>query len=409
MPTRTPEPPIMPFPVHARDVMRSVRGAFAELATSVGADPQDSQRLSSICGLNKNLAWKVSKLIQTEDPAIAIQQMPGSSGISIFLRSMERAGAKKELLGMAREAVKHFEELIKLHSGDRATLEMMGSALSTSGRQQRDEYHRKLLFQGGSYVWGAQARVMVKVGVVGPGKEDGLLDFLSLSALVGFRRLRPDVSWTMAARRARHDDGKAMFPPTPEPIDPRCAGEEDAPLMLDYCSGPVPSLRRVVDATGISFELPEGPVGNTGAITCVTGTIQRGIPYYRSPSNDLGEHRAMCDLPAELLLFDLYMHNSFTFALPPRMAFYSDLSPYGTYPGRGREFNRLPIHEELQDLGCGPLPVATPDVASYNQMVQSMFDRVAWSPTDFHGYRVKIAYPACPASIVLRYNLPEAP
>ena len=166
-----------------------------------------------------------------EDPAVAIQQMPGSSGISIFLRSMERAGARKELLKTARDAIQDFDKLIQLHSGDRATLEMMGSALSTIGRQQRDEYHRKLLFQGSSYVWGAQARVTLKVGVVGPGSEDGLLDFLSLSAIVGFRRLRPDVTWTMAARRATHDDGSPMFPPAPEPIDPSSAGPDKAPLM----------------------------------------------------------------------------------------------------------------------------------------------------------------------------------
>ncbi|MBN2445805.1 MAG: hypothetical protein JXO22_03720 [Phycisphaerae bacterium] len=409
MPTAAPPPPTPAFPVHARGVMRSVRGAFSELITDVGASPHDSQGLSRACGLNKNLAWKVSKLIQTEDPAVAIQQMPGSGGIEIFLRSMERAGAREALLKTARDAIRDFDKLIQLHSGDRATLEMMGSALSSTGRQQRDEYHRRLLFQGGSYVWGAQARVMLKVGIVGRGKADGLLDFLSLSALVGFRRLRPDVTWTMAARRARHDDGSPMFPPGPEPIDPNSAGDDKAPLMLDFCSGPLPHLRRVEDATGISFELPEGPVGNTGALTCVTGTIQRGIPYYRSPSNEMGEHRATCDLPAELLLFDLFIHNSFTFAMPPEMGLYSDLNTFGPYPGRGRDFNRLPIYETLQDLGCGPLPLATPDVANYNQMVQTMFDRVGWRPTDFRGYRVKIAYPACPASVVLRYDLPEAP
>lgn len=409
MPTTAVPSPSMPFSDHARGVMRAVRGAFSELITDVGASPQDAQGLSRACGLNKNLAWKVSKLIQTEDPAVAIQQMPGTSGISIFLRNMERAGARAELLKTAREAVEGFDELVKVHSGDRATFEMMGSALSENGRQQRDEYHRKLLFQGGSYVWGAQVRVILKVGIVGPGNGDGLLDFISLSALVAFRRLRPDVTWTMAARRARNDDGSPMFPPPPEPIDPRCGGDDQPPLMLDFCSQPQPALRRVVDSAGISFELPEGPVGNTGALTCVTGTIQRGIPYYRSPSNKMGEHRVICNLPAELLIFDLFIHKSFTFAMPPNMGLYSDLSSDGPPAGRGPDFNRLPMHEKLQDLGCGPLPLATPDVAQYNQMVQAMFDRVEWSPSDFHGYRVKIAYPACPASVKLRYDLPEAP
>ena len=137
--------------------------------------------------------------------------------------------------------------------------------------------------------------------------------------------------------------------------------------------------------------------------------MQRGIPYYRSPSNEMGEHRAVCDLPAELLLFDLFLHNSFTFAMPPSMALYSDLNAFSPHSGRTPDLNRLPIYETLQDLGSGPLPLATPDVPKYNQMVQAMFDRVEWRPRDFRGYRVRIAYPACPASVVLRYELPEAP
>jgi hypothetical protein len=390
-----------------RRVMRAIRGAFSEIITAVGANPQDSQGLSRACGLNKNLAWKVSKLIQTDDPAVALQQMPGAGGIEIFLKSMERAGAADTLLRTARAAVKEFDDLIKRHSGDRATLDMMGSALSANGRQQRDEYHRKLLFQGGSYVWGAQARVSLKVGIVGLGAEEGLLDFASLSALIEFRRLRPDVCWTMASRRARNDDGSAMFPPGPEPLDPRSGGA-NPPLMLDFCSQPLPELRRTEEATGITFELPEGPVGNTGALTCVTGTLQRNLPYYRSPLNEWGDHTAICNIPAQLLVFDLFIHNKFTFAIPPELALYSELDAVAPYPARGRHRNRLPIYETLQDLGSGPLPLATPEVANYNQMVQAMFDRTGWQPTDFHGYRVKIAYPTCPASLVLRYRLPEA-
>ena len=409
MPTDQATPPMTPFPEHARGVLRSLRGAFSELICDVGVVPQDPQELARACGLNKNLAWKVAKLIQTDDPAMAIQQMPGASGVAIFLRKLERAGARSELLKIARESIQNFEEFVKLHSGDRATLEMMGSVLSDSGRQQRDEYHRKLLFQGGSYVWGAQARVILKVGIMGLGCERGLADFLSLSAVIAFRRLRPDVTWTMAARRAHSDDGNPMYPPGPEPIDPRSGGDENAPLMLDFCSRPLPQLRRVTATTGINFELPEGPVGNTGALTCVTGTIHRGLPYYRTPSDSMGVHQVNCDLPAELLLFDLFIHNSFTFAMPPNMALHSDLSVYGPHRVSTSDSKRLPIYETLQDLGSGPLPLATPDVANYNQMVRAMFDRVGWSPSDFHGYRVRIAYPACPASVTLSYELPDAP
>jgi hypothetical protein len=407
MPSTLQSPPA--FPDHARAVVRSLRGAFSELLTSVGVNPQDPQAITSALGLNKNLAWKISKIVQTDDPAQVLKQMPGASGIRIFLKSLEETGASAAALEAARHATDEFDDLIRVHSGDRATLEMMGSELSPAGRPNHDEYHRKLLFQGASYVWGVQARVVLKVGVIAPGATPGTLDFASLSALIDFRRLRSDATWVMAARRSTNDDGTEMSPPPSEPIDTRYAAGDQAPLMADFCSQPVPELRGFKDQVGTSFELVEGRVGNTGMLTCTVGTIQRQIPYYRTPTNEWGEHSALCETPAEVLILDLFFHQQLTFAIPPEPALYSELRASVPYPGRGRERNRLPLSDSLQDLGTGPLLLATPEVRHYRQMVQAIFDRTGWSPTQFHGFRMKIAYPVSPSVLVLRYRLPAPP
>ncbi|HZW11432.1 MAG TPA: hypothetical protein VFF69_16125 [Phycisphaerales bacterium] len=399
----------LPFHADARAVVRAVRGAFAELLSSVGADPQDPQSIGRSLGLHKNLAWKLSKIVQADDPSVTLKQMPGAAGIRIFLEGLERAGASPELLRTARGAIDQYERLIRVHSGDRATLAMMVSELSPSGRRERDEHHRKLLFQGGSYVWGVQTRVNLKLGFVGPGAGPGMLDFASVNGLIDFRRIRPDVAWVMASRRSRNDDGSEMATAASEPIDLAYAGLDCAPLMPEFCSHPLPELRRVSEGLTTSFELVEGPVGNVGALTCVAGAIQRHIPYYRTPANRYGEHSAFCDIPAELLILDVFMHRAFTFAHNPEPFLYSELRSSAPYLGRGRERNLLPLHEPVQHLGAGPLPLATPEVPRYNQLVQTVFDRMGWSPAEFHGFRMKIAYPAHPTALVLRYLLPEAP
>lgn len=407
MPATASTPPS--FSVHAHAVVRALRGAFSESLAAAGADPQDPQSISRRLGLNKNLSWKISKIVSVDDPSAALQQMPGAAGVKIFLSGLERAGVNAAHVQTAREAVQEYERLIEVHSGDRATLEMMGSELSPAGRQQRDEHHRKLLFQGASYVWGAQARVNLKVGIVGPSGEPGMLDFASINALVDFRRIRPDVTWVMASRQSTNDDGTKMSTSASEPIDPRFAGPDRAPLMGDFCSQPLPELRRVEGPECTSFELVEGPVGNTGALTCVVGAIQRSIPYYRTPANEWGEHSARSDIPAELLLMDVFFHRDFTFASKPETALYSELGAAVLYPGRGRSRYRLPLNEPLQDLGIGPFPVAAPEVPRYSAMVQAAFARMGWDPAEFYGLRMKIAYPACPTAVVFRYPLPEAP
>jgi hypothetical protein len=399
-------------------VVRNVRGAFSSLLSSVVSPPgaaHKPQEISRQLGLNKNLAWKISKIVQAEDPVVALRQMPGEAGISIFLRAVEQAGANPALLTTAREAVKQYEQLIRVHSGDRATLEMLGSTLSPARQQSNDEQHRKLLFQGASFVWGAQARVILKIGLVGPsgsessapGHRPGELDFASLNCLIDFRRLRPDVTWIMASRNSNNDDGSDMRTSRLEAIDERYSDAEHAPLMADFCSQPLPTLRRFVDGALFRYELVEGPVGNTGALTCAVGAIQRRIPYYRTPTNEWGVHLASCDIPAELLILDLFLHRDFTFAIPPEPILYSHQCHVAPEPQRDRY--RLPLNEPLQDLGTGLLAPATPEVPHYDRMLKAMFDRMAWSPDEFHGFRMNIAYPAYPTAVALRYPLPDPP
>lgn len=388
--------------------MRAVRRSFSELLTGTGVDPSLPQVMSRRFGLNKNLAWKISKVVGDDDPAVVLQQMPGPGGVKIFLESLERAGAEPARIRSARDAVEAYEELIRVHSGDRATLDMMGADLSVAGRQQVEEQHRRLLFQGGGFVWGVQARVMLKLAIVRPADDGKTLDLAHVSGLFDFRRLRQRATWAMASRHWKSDRGGRMNMPLPEAVDPRFAGPERAPLMADFCTNPLPDLVPYDHATGTTFELPAGPIGNTGAIDCVLGTIQRGVPMLRTDEDEWGEHNAILDTPAELLIYDLFVHESMTFARHPEAVLYSDLRSSNRYPGRDRINDRLPLNEPLQDLGKHALAPATPDLPRYGDMTKYVFDRLGWEPEAFYAFRIKIAYPVCPSSLALRYRLPSA-
>ena len=394
-----------PFSDDAQQVVRALRAAFSEVLVAVGANPTAPQSICDSVGLNKNLAWKISRIIQAEDSASALELMPGASGIRIFLKSIDRAGVEQALSDRIREAIGEYERLIRVHSGDRTTLEMLGSELTSSGRQERDEQHRKVLFQGTSYVWGAQARVLSKIGFVVPGATPGMLDFATVNGFVDFRRLRPDVCWEMARREASNDDGLDMDTYASEPIDPRITEASAAPFMLDFCSQPLPDLNRVRIGSSMSYQLMEGPVGNTGAFSCFVGAIHRGIPYVRTEINEWGNHGARCEVPTELMIVDLFIHNSFTFAFPPEATLLSNVnSPLQTVESR-----RLPLHEKLQDLGSGPVPPPTPEVPRYRALIESILDRFDRGLPEFRGFRMRIAYPAYPTSLQLRYRLPDRP
>ena len=278
--------PNFTFPEHAKSVTRSLRKSFAEVLTSVGADPANQMSISERTRMTKTLAWKIAKIVQTDDPAVVFKQMPGGAGIRIFLENVQKAGAPLAAIETARAAVSEYQRLIAVHSGDRESLALLGNTLAAKdNRRENDEQHRRQFYQGASAIWGAQTRVHYKLSVIGPGAQPDVCDFATMTVRADFRRLRPDVAWVMASRRMVNDDGSDM-PAREESLDPRHDDPATPPIVEAFCSQPLPQLRRIKEdgpATH-TFELEEGPVGNSAALTCAVGTITRGLPTWSEPT-----------------------------------------------------------------------------------------------------------------------------
>ena len=391
------------FSNDAHEVVRGLRVAFSELLISIGADPSTPGSISEHLGLNKNLAWKLTKIIGAEDPAAALEQMPGPPGIRILLKGIDKTKAEPPLVQTARDAISDYERLIRVHTGDRATLDMMGSNLATKGRQTRDEQHRKLLYQGSSYVWGAQARTLLKIGMMVPSQRAGCVDLANVNSFIDFRRIRPDVSWIMSRRASNSDDNHTGKAYSHEALDRAYALKNNlAPLMPEFCSDPVPDLRRVDDRDAVSYELTEGPAGNTGALTCTAGTVHRELPMYSSAENRWGTHTARCEVPSELMIVDMLFHRDLTFAMDPIVELYSDVAGMTSTHVR----TKLHLSEQLMDLGVSRTPPPTPQYTRYRAMMEWLMDRMGHKYEDFRAFRIKIAYPAFPTALEIKHPLP---
>ena len=105
-----------------------------------------------------------------------------------------------------------------------------------------------------------------------PGDKPGYMNFATISGFVDFRRLRPDVTWTMAKRDSSNDDGSEMPSARWYPLDQ--SGPTDAPpLLTEFCSQPIPELQRIETTREIRYVLPAGEIGNTGALTCLSASL----------------------------------------------------------------------------------------------------------------------------------------
>jgi hypothetical protein len=390
--------------------IQTIRGALIDLFASVGADPTSPQVVARTIGINRNLAWKLSKLVGDEELLGTIEHLPGGPGLAIMLDRFERAGAPASVTARVREAMESFDRTVDVHVGDRATLELMlGHMLPRHLRIERGEAARKLAFSGMSVTWGIQARVRLANTFYAPNADDpSMIDIANISALIGYRRLRAGTSWPLIHVHGYQGDGTPLDPRI-EPLDPDVESGEP-PLLRAFCRGEQPVISSVPVPGGIELEVGEGPLGNHGRLTSVFGQIARRFAScYRDEVNTTGEQLVQWFTPVENSVIDMIVHRALPFAMPPSFNVYGHLTPYWGTPVSQHRREPLPLAETVQHLGEGPPMLATSLIPEYTAMTELVYERLGWDPRDFTAYRVIVKYPPIPSMAALSFPLAERP
>jgi len=399
------EHPQISFPDHCRRSIQGLRGALIEIYRSVGANPTRPQDVSRRFGLNRNLTWKISRIIGAEDAFEAVPMLPGPGGLDILIETMEQAGASKTALTRLREAIQEFDHMVEIHTGDRGQLELV---LDSMGVVRPADMSRKLAFKGNSGIWGIQADVRVTTHFLAPSKAfPGVLDLAIVGGLTRLRRLRAVTNWPVFQLRHYNDDG------SPDPRELRREAIElstgDQPgdpwLMRSFCSGAVPQIHldKLRDTT--LYKIGDGPIGKTGEFSCFFGFIDfESVPRYRDASNTVGELISSISVPVEAMQFDLFVHEELTEAMHPSAEMFGTLG--GAVDGIGSI--QLPMSEQFNDLGPGSL-AGSPLVDRYTEATDAVCARLNRDPAEFRCLRLLVEYPPMSSRVVVRYELPEAP
>lgn len=392
------------FDDHCQRSVHALRRALLDLYREVGADPNKPQDVARRFKLNKNLTWKVSRIIGTDNAFEAVRVIPGSGGLDILLQAMERGGATEETLGSVREAMGDFERMVDLHMGDRGHLELVLDSMGT-GRPM--EQSRKHAFKGNSGIWGVQAMTRFTTQFIAPNhNRPEMLDLAMIGGLSRMQRLRSVERWPVFQLRDYNDDGS---PPDRAQrriaIEPGASdGAGDPWLMRSYCSAHMPEIHvRQLDDTMI-YEIGDGPVGRTGEFSCCFGFADiAAVPRFADAQNSVGELMSSVSIPVELLHFDLFIHRSLVEAMDPELYMMGTLG--GAIDGVGSM--RLPMPERFDDLGINAM-VDSPNIDRYGEMVDAVFARTGHRASDFHCKRLTVEYPPFSSRVVVRYQLPES-
>lgn len=398
--------------------LRAAQAALIDALASAGVGGSRAVDLGRRLRLDRTLAWRVVRFVEESDPLRAARHFPGSGGVEIVLRAVRQQGVDGDRLDAVRAAERNLREFVRRHAGDRRSFEAMLARGRRDPRVESDE--RRELFRAGSVVWGVRAQAQVLALLLRPSESvDGMLDVVQVGGLVGLERLRPDLPWIVRRFRVSDDAERQGQAVRRSPLDPESVTPGGMPLIRQFCSSPLPELRRFDGADGWAYdELVPGPVGRDGLVTCVSGErYDAAVPYRWSERNAAAKYRLIVRTPAQHVLFDLYLHESLSHWGEAAVRIDSLLEdrPRALAPGGGHGDGGRGGGESEAGRGGAPILAPAPAArlgspprvqsaryADHGHLVRWALDRAGWGdPSRFRGYRCEYEYPPPPCEVEL--------
>ncbi|MBI1380245.1 MAG: hypothetical protein GC161_04065 [Planctomycetaceae bacterium] len=386
-----------------------LRQGLERALRAAGADPSRPQDVSRSFGLNKNLAWKMARLVAATDPAAALRFVPGPAGLR-KIRDALSARAGPEATADLDRALWNFDHMVQAHAGDRGTLDILVQGLGHDRLEPETlEQARRLAFQGNSAIWGVQARAQISISILAPNREDpAWVDVVQVGGLVDFRRMRPDVRWLLFSSQSYSLTDGSSTAGVGEPLEPPPEGSRGAPLLAEFCSTPLPHVEVLRGESETRYELPGGTIGNSSLLTCTYGVYTPRVgPRLGDDDDAWAEVGAHLLTPAEHLQTDVLLHRDLGWGTPPELRLLGRLDGRPALSEAERAGRQVPFGERLADLGPGLMGLSSAAIPRSEELVRYALGQLGWDASEFHAWRFSMPFPPVPTSVFLASRLPR--
>jgi len=291
------------------------------------------------------------------------------------------------------------------HAGSRAEFDMLIESFGQASDLATEEKYRQHAFTGNSYTLGVQCRVLMSLCIQTPSTDrPDHFNAVQVRGLMGYRQTRPGVRWVVNQSIVLDDDNKQDRRMTRHPLDEEAARKfGGVPVVPELCSDPVPGLQRVETDNGmVQDELLAGEVGLRGQRTLVTGEVLRNIaPTYATSQNKRAHFGVGVRIPCEMVHYDLFVHAGLFGAVDRRLEVFNELATQVTFDPR----DEIRVSDEVKPMGRGVALAHAPDIPGYPDLARAIFDRMKLDPSEYELYRIRMAYPPIPASVMMNHEL----
>lgn len=391
-----------------QDAVEAVSLARETYARVIELKCPGSKAVSAVAqalGIHRKLAWQLVKVAYSEDPFVAAKHMPSPRSVEAITSAVRKQGMDDALVEAIHRASLRFQSLMTTHAADRAEFDMLVESHCRDGDHQDDHRWRQHSFEGNSFTWGAHCKTLLALSIMAPSDErDRHFHMVQVRGLLGFRQTRPGVRWVVNQSVAVDDEKRPESGMRRQALDPTAAAAHNGvPVLPEFCSNPVPQLVRSAGPDGMmQDEFVSGEVGLQGERTLVTGEVLRDIaPTHATEHDKIAHFGSAVRTPTEMLHFDLFVRVGLFGEVQRELCVFSDIAASVSFA----ESDKLVVRESISHLGCGLGMAQAPDLPAYHDLLRSVFRRMALDPSEYELYRIRIAYPPFPATVMVRHPL----
>ncbi len=400
-------PEFDPFEDSSTAILLGLRSAWLSIVEDLPERVGRPQDLVDQLGLNRNLGWKLFRVTHGPESLPAPKLIPGPASVDRFFEAARQRGVPAALVARGAEAYEQYRELMRVHAGDRASLDILLAQHLEEGRPQAERELLRAAFRANSYVLGIQTRAINYLTFVypGEGKTEGAI---FTRGYYGLRRNRPGLRWLIGGYSVAEDTRLLGLAPS-ESLG-EAAEEGAAPLVQQFCSIPVARTLRVKSPNLVEDFIEPSQVGEQAAADIVQaertwGTMNRFLPREneRGPTiRDYNSRAVRCVTPCEYLQVSLFFHRDILRGEEPWYDTYTTV--LGPTRHRRAPEHRIPFGE-LKRLGPCSSPHPSPSIPHYQEFVDFVFGHIDFPRDEFIEYRVSLDHPPIPIELVTSYRI----
>ncbi len=401
--------PSSKFEAETIEAVSQARGIYARIIEQKCPESKAVTSVAKAFGVHRKLAWQLVKTAYAPDPFVAAQHMPSAKGVEVWLQASAQRGVDAGLLEALRAAQSRFQDLVSKHAASKTEFDMLIESTRSGSNLAIEERWRQQAFEGNAFTWGARCKVLLGICILMPSDDrEHHFHAAQVRGLMRFRQTRPNVRWVVSQSVAVDDDVQHEQAMQRAAIDPASAAEHNGvPVLPGFCSHPMPPLERSVTHDGmVQDEFLSSDVGLLGERTLVTGEILRNIaPVHATPQDKVAHFGSAVRTPAEMLHFDVFVRQGLFGEVDRELRVFSDIAS----PIAFRDADALRVSDEIQRLGRGLAMTHAPDLPGYQDLAADVFDRLGADPDAYELFRVRMAYPPVPTTVMVRHDLLAMP